>query len=196
MIHLLKLSQMKLWKYSNLSADGRSGPKRNFSFSTVSPHAVWFSDSSQVPQFCKSNHEGVPPELPAQLRDSAWPGKGLDLREWTGLKVSSSWSTDVLNQKAVVTECPGSIVQSLPASLGCMRHDVCRAVTHGDCTYKLSCQPACIWILAKPFTSSKTLSKSFNLSKLQPPLLKNGDNYGIKYVGYLGSVNVCYYHCY
>ena len=26
-----------------------------------------FVDSSQVPQLCESDHEGVPPELPAQL---------------------------------------------------------------------------------------------------------------------------------
>lgn len=32
------------------------------------PHMLFdFSDSAQVPQFCQSNYEGVPSELPAQL---------------------------------------------------------------------------------------------------------------------------------
>lgn len=73
------------WSFENIQifADGKSSQRMDFFFSSACPRAVWFLDSSQVPQFCKSNHESIPPELPAQLWNSTWSGKGLGPKEWT-----------------------------------------------------------------------------------------------------------------
>lgn len=76
---LLLIKPLKIVRYLLMVEVARGG----ISPSSISLHTVWFSDTSQVSQFCKSYHEGVPPELPAQLWDSARSGRGLGSREWT-----------------------------------------------------------------------------------------------------------------
>lgn len=91
-------------------AGGRRMEKKDFSFSSASLMPFEFADSSQIPQLCESDHEGIPPELPAQLWDPAWPGK------WPG---SGDWAMDGV--RAAGAKVPGTTALCLVGVPGIRR---------------------------------------------------------------------------